>query len=226
MSSLMDSPVRVLVEWQTVSGVKGGPTRQSRREKAQATRLRIVEAALAAFLERGYSGTTMDAVATEAGVAVQTVYFVFHTKGELLQAVYEHLVLGPERVPPHLTWWWRAVEEEPEVVPAVRTLVSGSMDLLVRAAPLVWIVLGDETAREGYEFNEGMRRDGYEVLVRTLTSKHPLRPDVTSERARDLLLLLTGPQLYAQLARDLKWSRDEIEEWMITSVLQQLFGIG
>jgi AcrR family transcriptional regulator len=209
-----------------VSGVKGGPIRQSRREKAQATRLRIVEAALAAFLQRGYSGTTMDAVATEAGVAVQTVYFVFHTKGDLLQAVYEHVVLGPERVPPHLTSWWRAVEEEPEVVPAVRTLVNGSIDVLVRAAPLVRIVLGDETAREGYEFNEGMRRDGYEVLVRTLTSKHPLRPDVTSERARDLLLLLTGPQLYAQLARDLKWSRDEIEEWMITSVLQQLFGIG
>jgi hypothetical protein len=46
-------------------------------------------------------------------------------------------------VPPHLTWWWRAVEEEPEVVRAVRTLVSGSMDLLARAAPLVCMVLGD-----------------------------------------------------------------------------------
>jgi AcrR family transcriptional regulator len=209
-----------------MSDVKGRPARQSRREKAQATRLRIVEAALAAFLDRGYSGTTMDTVASEAGVAVQTVYFVFHTKGDLLQAVYEHVVLGPEGVPPHLTWWWRAVEEEPEIVPAVRTLVSGSMDLLVRAAPLVWTVLGDETAREGYEFNEGMRRDGYEVLVRTLTSKHPLRAEITPERARDVLFLLTGPQLYAQLARDLKWSREEIEEWMITSVLQQLFGIG
>jgi AcrR family transcriptional regulator len=209
-----------------VNNVKGRPARQSRREKAQATRQRIVEAALAAFLDRGYSGTTMDSVASEAGVAVQTVYFVFHTKGDLLQAVYEHLVLGPERVPPHLTRWWRAVEEEPEVVPAVRTLVSGSMDLLVRAAPLVRMVLGDETAREGYEFNEGLRRDGYEVLVRTLTSKHPLRPEVTPERARDVLLLLTGPQLYAQLARDMKWSREEIEEWMTTSVLQQLFGIG
>jgi hypothetical protein len=64
------------------------------------------------------------------------------------------------------------------------------------------------------------------VLVRTLTGKHPLRPDVTPERARDVLLLLTGPQLYAQLSRDLKWSRQEIEDWTITSVLNQLFGIG
>lgn len=210
-----------------VSGVKGKPPRGgSRREKAEATRLRIVEAALAAFLERGYSGTTMDAVATQAGVAVQTVYFVFRTKGDLLQAVYEHVVLGPDRLPPHLTRWWRCVAEEPEVVPAVRTLVTGSMDLLVRAAPLVWAVLADETAREGYDFNEGLRRDGYETLVEVLSAKHPLRPDMTSERARDVLLLLTGPQIYAQLARDLKWSRQDIEDWTVTSVLQQLFGIG
>ncbi len=210
-----------------VGDVKGGsPRRETRQQKAEATRRRIVEAALAAFLERGYAGTTMDAVATDAQVAVQTVYFVFRTKGDLLQAVYEHVVLGPERLPPHLTWWWRAVEEEPDVTVAVRTLVTGSMDLLVRAAPLVWTVLADETAREGYDFNEGLRRDGYEVLVRTLVEKHPLRPDVTPERARDVLLLLTGPQLYAQLARDLKWSRQEIEEWTVSSVLQQLFGIG
>jgi AcrR family transcriptional regulator len=36
----------------------------------------------------------MDAVAADAGVAVQTVYFAFRAKGDLLQAVYEHAVLG------------------------------------------------------------------------------------------------------------------------------------
>jgi AcrR family transcriptional regulator len=204
-----------------VADVKG----MTRKKKAEATRLRILEAALAEFLEQGYAGTTMDAVAADAGVAVQTVYFVFRTKGDLLQAVYEHVVLGPDRLPPHLTSWWREVEEEHDVVEAVRTLVTGSMEVLVRAAPLVWTVLGDETARDGYDFNEGLRRDGYEVLIRTLTAKHPLRPDVTPERARDVLLLLTGPQLFSQLTRDLKWSRDEVQEWMISSVLQQLFGI-
>lgn len=209
-----------------MSSVKREPPRQNRREKAEATRLRIVEAATAAFLERGYTATTMNAVAADAGVAVQTVYFVFRTKSDLLQAVYEHVVLGPEQLPPHLTRWWRAVEEEPDIVLAVRALVTGTMDLLARAAPLVWTVLADETARKSYEFNEGLRRDGYETLIQTLTAKHPPRPDVTPERARDVLLVLTGPQLYAQLARDLKWSRTEIEDWTVTTVLHQLFGIG
>lgn len=177
------------------------------------------------FLERGYAATTMDSVAADAGVAVQTVYFVFHTKGDLLQAVYEHAVLGPDAVPPHLSDWWRAVEHEPAVDRAVELLVIGTMGVLARAAPLVWTVLGDEGARERYDVNEQLRRNGYEVLVRILSAKHPLRSGLTPERARDILLVLTGPQIYAQFVRDLEWSLDDVQSWMIAAVLQQVFGI-
>lgn len=197
----------------------------SRKEKADATRQRIVEAALDAFLERGFAATTMAAIAEAADVAVQTVYFVFHTKGDLLQAVYEHVVLGPERTPPNQSGWWRDVEAEPDIEPAVRRLVEGTVELLERAAPLVRMVLGDETAKESYDFNEGLRRNGYEVLIRILAEKRPLRARLAPERARDILLLLTGPQVYVQLTRDMKWSRFEVEDWMTASVLQQLFGI-
>ena len=62
------------------------PTR-SRREKAQATRRRIIEAARSRFETEGYASTTMDTIAADAGVAVQTVYFAFHTKAEVLLAV-------------------------------------------------------------------------------------------------------------------------------------------
>ncbi|HEX6198583.1 MAG TPA: TetR/AcrR family transcriptional regulator [Jiangellaceae bacterium] len=205
-----------------MADVKG----MSRKQRAEATRRRIVEAALEAFVTRGYAATTMTAVAADAGVAVQTVYFVFGTKGDLLQAVYEHVVLGPERTPPHLSEWWRAVEAEPDIKRAVRLLVEGTAELLERAAPLVRTVLGDETARDSYDFNEGLRRDGNEVLIRILTGKHPLRPGLTMDRARDILLLLTGPQVYVQLTRDMKWSRAEVEDWMATSVLHQLFAVG
>ena len=82
-----------------------------------------------------------------AGVAVQTVYFTFRTKSDLLQAVYEHVVLGPDGVPPHLTEWWRATEGEPDVARSrSRRSGRGHRELLERAAPLVWVVLGDETA--------------------------------------------------------------------------------
>jgi hypothetical protein len=39
-------------------------------------------------------------VAAEAGVAVQPVYFTFHTKPELLVARYDLAVLGGSNAPP------------------------------------------------------------------------------------------------------------------------------
>lgn len=44
--------------------------------------------------------------AERAGVAVQTVFFVFHTKAELLSRVVDAAVLGPrEAKPPEETDW-------------------------------------------------------------------------------------------------------------------------
>ncbi|MGH2394330.1 MAG: helix-turn-helix domain-containing protein, partial [Candidatus Limnocylindria bacterium] len=58
--------------------------RPSRRQRAAATRRRIGEAAFRLFALSGYAATTMEAIAREAGVAVQTVYFTFHTKAAVL----------------------------------------------------------------------------------------------------------------------------------------------
>jgi AcrR family transcriptional regulator len=198
----------------------------SRKERAAETRNRILESALASFTEHGYSSTTMDKVAAHAGVAVQTVYFTFRTKGDLLQAVYEHVVLGPDDLPPHLSSWWRATEAEPDAGRAVRHLVEGTAELLERAAPLVWIVLGDETAHAGYEFNEALRRSGTEQLVGILAAKRPLRTGLSEREARDVLLVLTGPQLFQQLVGELKWTREAYVEWAAGAVQRELFGPG
>ena len=198
------------------------PTRKAR---AAATRRRIVECAHELFIEDGYAATTMPAVAAAAGVAVQTVYLVFRTKGDLLQAVYELAVLGPEGLPPHLMVWWPSIDDGYDVEQSIQRFVEGTMELLARVAPLVWTVLGDETARAGYEHNEGLRRVGYGDLVSVLAEKHPLRPGRTPTHARDVLLVLTGPQLFVQYTRDLGWSHSELAEWIITAALDQLFGI-
>lgn len=208
-----------------MGAVKKGTDRPSRREKAQATRRRILASALAAFTERGYTDTTVESVARDAGVAVQTVYFTFRTKGDLLQATYEHVVLGPDHLHPHQTDWWRAVEQADDVVAAVSALVEGTAELLERAAPLVWAVLGEPTAREAYDHNERLRRDGDEHLVRTLADKHPLRDGLSSITARDILLVLTGPQLYSQLTRDLGWTPRAVADWMTAAVLRELFAL-
>jgi AcrR family transcriptional regulator len=197
----------------------------SRKERALATRRRMMDAAFQVFSERGYAKTTMEAIAAEAGVAVQTVYFTFHTKAELLQAAYEYAVLGPEGTPPHLAEWWDAAEREPDVAKAVAQIVDGTVEVFERAAPLVWAVHGDEDARATYEFNEQLRREGYERIVAFLARKHPLRRGLTRPKARDLMLTLLGPHVFVLLTRQLGWSVREFATWARAALLRELFGL-
>src|SRR2546423_14550843 len=88
----------------------------TRRDRARATRLRITRAAYTLFCERGYAGTTMNDVAETAAVAVQTVYFTFHTKSELLSRTYDFAVLGEgDPVPPQPTAWYMKMVGEPDL---------------------------------------------------------------------------------------------------------------
>src|SRR4029079_4565169 len=73
----------------------GSVVKITRRERAKATRRRIAVAALARFSQHGYAATTMATIAHDAGVAVQTVYFTFHTKAELLIAALTIAGGGP-----------------------------------------------------------------------------------------------------------------------------------
>jgi len=80
----------------------------SRKERAARTRRAIVKAATVEFRANGYHGTTMTAIAKRAGVVVQTVYFVFHTKPLLLTATIDNAVTGEhDPLPPELTSWWQ-----------------------------------------------------------------------------------------------------------------------
>lgn len=80
------------------------PTRRydatARRERAEeerrATKRRVVDAARRLFLTRGYSATTIADIASEAGVAVQSVYKAGTSKAALLQSVVDVMVAGDD----------------------------------------------------------------------------------------------------------------------------------
>ena len=68
--------------------------------RAQAKREQIRQGALAAFLESGVSGTSMDHVAACAGVSKQTLYVYFRSKEDLLVDVLGGIVASlDERAP-------------------------------------------------------------------------------------------------------------------------------
>lgn len=58
------------------------------------TRQHILETAIGLFEEKGYAGTTMRAIATEAGVAPSNAYYWFASKDELVQEFYRRIQLA------------------------------------------------------------------------------------------------------------------------------------
>src|SRR6478736_1085439 len=168
----------------------------SRQERAAATRRRMLDAAYDLFCEQGFRATTMDAIADRAGVAVQTLYFTFHTKDALLQEVHNRTVLGEEGTPPPQQQWYLGAMAEPDASRSVAMLVQGHSTILRRVAPMmpVFHSVSADAAGEVFRRGEQRRRNGYRLLADELVAKAPLAPGMTNDRVSDLLVVLLGPE--------------------------------
>src|SRR5947208_2674838 len=73
-----------------------------RQAQARETQRQIVEAARRLFIERGYMGTTIEQIAAEAGVAVETIYATFGNKRAVLARLVDISVVGDDEPGPLL----------------------------------------------------------------------------------------------------------------------------
>lgn len=85
-----------------------------------ATVAELLDVARTTFLERGFAGTTMEAVAVAAGVSKSSLYQVYPSKDELLRAVVADWVdRGQDAMRPHV----QALLSGPEIHAALLTFV-------------------------------------------------------------------------------------------------------
>jgi AcrR family transcriptional regulator len=199
----------------------------NRKVRAQETRERIARSAGKLFAERGYQGTPMDAIAEEAGVAVQTVYFAYRTKPELLIAVFDQAVKGTmDAPPPHEQEWHTRAMREAAKHPAnaIGHYVDGVMDILSRVAPIqpVLMTSADDEVRAAFKDREQWRHDGYRVIIEELARHRQLRSDLDVDRATDLLFAVLSPELHALLCGVRGWTPDAFAEWARTTLHTQL----
>jgi AcrR family transcriptional regulator len=203
----------------------------SRRDRAKATHWRIVKAAYESFCERGYAGTTMAHVASRAGVAVQTVYFVFHTKVALLSRSYDFAVMGegeprvPEQQP-----WYQAMAAEPDARIALRHLIRGTSEIVKRVTPVYLVARASTDADPDIAriqtFHETWRAEGYRKMLELLLAKAPLRTGLSPERANHLLLFYAGPDAYHVFVDVYGWTHTEWIDWAVAMIAEQVFGLG
>ena len=71
-----------------------------RADQARQTRRRIVDAAAELFAEYGYARTTIDAIATAAGVSRKTVFDSVGGKAQLMKLAYDFAIVGDDEPVP------------------------------------------------------------------------------------------------------------------------------
>ncbi len=210
-----------------MAAVKTQTRKPTRREQAARTRLRMLDAAYELFCELGFRAAKMDAIAERAGVAVQTLYFTFHTKDELIQAVHERTVLGDDPTPPPMQPWYRAVMAEPDIRKAVHTLVTGIATILARVAPMVpaFLAVTGDPAGDVWRHGEELRLHGMGEIVDGLARKAKLRRGVSRDRGADVLYVLIGPDLYRTIVLERGWNRKQWAAWIERAILAELFDL-
>lgn len=196
------------------------PYRSSLRdEQARTTRRAIVTAGSALFVERGFAGTTVDAIAARAGVSRKTVFTSVGGKVGLLKLAIDWALVGDDEPV--------ALDARPEVrelmaetdpqraVVAWAHLVTGIAARLALLHPvLVAAADADEQAAELHRVSERNRLGGARNFVEQLHSLGALRSDLSVERAAAMASLLMDPLGYRRLVLGDGWTDGEYADWV------------
>jgi AcrR family transcriptional regulator len=198
-----------------------------RAERSRRTREKVVEAARELFLAQGYGATSLQEIADQAGVAVQTIYFVFRNKRTLFKDVVDTSIAGDtEPVATMDREWFRAACAEPTAAGQLRAHVHGTREILGRVAPIMPLIAAaaatdPEIAAQWPDVADPRYTVQY-AAAEALAGKPDTRPGLSIEMAADLLFGLLSPQLYLIFVRDRDWSPDTWEEWARTALTSQL----
>ena len=199
----------------------------SRADKARQTRRRVLEAARNRFIEHGYAAATMEQIASDAGVAVQTVYYTFGTKGRLLTEVVDVTAAGTdERVPPMQRAWAQEMLSTRSAQRALALAVEHGTAIYDRVADL-WPAVNAAAALDAdvatyWRGVDTGRRNGQAALVARLRELDSLRQDLSDSRAADVLVFLAGHAPYSGLVVDAGWSSKEYRVWLFETLKRQL----
>jgi len=190
----------------------------SRRDRARQTRLKIIRSAHEEFLERGYHGATMAAIARRAGVATQTVYFVFHTKAELISAAIDRAVLGEDDpTDPELTDWWVAMLGARTGAEALQHFVRGAGPLYARAAGISEVLRAaartDPDVHAIWRHHDQLQVEAFRRVIEAVIAKGSLRSGLNPVAATDILLTVYGDSSYLLLTTERGWTHDQAIDW-------------
>jgi AcrR family transcriptional regulator len=200
------------------------PPRQARTRR---TRAAVVDAARTLFLERGYAGTTIEAISDLSDTPQATVYRLFSSKLGILKAVLDVSIVGDHEAvamadrPPV-----RALLSDGDPRNQVAGFAALLHDVMTRSAPVYRILAdaarSDEGAASLLAEMARQRQEGQRGIARSLARSRALRPGVRERDASDIIHALASPEVYGLLVLDRGWSGERYEKWLGGILIDQL----
>jgi AcrR family transcriptional regulator len=190
-----------------------------RDDQARATRRRVVDAARDLFIEHGYAGATIDAIAERAGVSRKTVFTSIGGKPAALRLAWDWTLAGDdEQVPIADRPVSQQIFESRDPVDAIdgwARLQGPIASRLARIYEVVVIASDSDAEVAGMRAtNERNRMAGARQFAEHLASLAALRSGLTVERATEIVGVLMDPVPAGRLVHDAGWSVPEYCEWL------------
>jgi AcrR family transcriptional regulator len=194
----------------------------TRQKQSAATRQRIVEAARALMLERGYRATTIAAIAAKAGVNTDSVYELVGRKPMVLRELIEqalsgtdHEVVAEERA--HV----KALQAESDPAKKLAIYARAVCATQQRMAPL-FLALRDasstelEAQRIWQEISD-RRAANMRKLAKELRDSGGLRAGLSIDHAADIIWATNSSELFVLLTIERGWSPRRFERCLADS---------
>lgn len=201
---------------------------RAREQKARETRQRIVGAAVALFLDVGYTAATVDAMAEHAGVSAGTIYQAFGTKQAVLERAIDVALAGDDEPIAVLERSWvTEARKEPDPLRRLQLVVCGASAIAARVAPLRGVLRDAAAVEPGLRIaldeNHRRRRESQGALVEILAESHKLRSPLTIERASDIFFALVSSETHELLVTRCGWTLSMWQDWLVSSIERELF---
>jgi AcrR family transcriptional regulator len=188
---------------------------------AQQTRGDILRAARRLFAERGYAGTSINDIAEEAGVAVQTIYARLGSKRGMLLALIdlidEEAGVGP--LAPQVTSAGTPLAVLRGGVRLTRSFQERCGDII---EALVTAAAAEPELADAVAEGQRRHRQGARLTIDRVQDLHGLRHDVPPQRAKALFALSTSHEAWRELTRGYELDWDSAEDWLVEALSRAL----
>lgn len=190
-----------------------------RQRQALETKTRIVAASRKLMALNGWTTTTIDAIAAEAGVAPQTIYAAFGNKRALLAGMRE-VMLQDSKIP-ELMAQAAAESDAASKLELWAQLIRRQMDTSYDVISI---------HRQASASDPKVAADYRKVLdnrAKTFSEFiHRLRADlvdgIDESTATDLLWCFSNEEIYRELVNERGWPADRYEQWLGAILVAQL----